>query len=327
MKINKYVKEQVEFIEIEFTSSFFVCLANLGASIYKVELYGKDMVVYPLHVNDFKKETVYFGKTIGRSANRIKNSLALINNRIYHLANNENTTTLHGGYFGLSTQYFKSQIKEIDQDNVCITYSYLSHDLESGFPGNLHLDVIYNISSIGEIKITYSAICDKDTLLNLTNHCYFNLGENDNKNLILKCRNDKYIDVDNDLIPKQYCPVNKFFDFNDGLSIDKYIDEDALIKNGIRGYDNHICFSKQNKDYYEIELSSPHYILQVITNFNGFQLYSDNKIDDIVTNSKSKIRRGVTLECQDDLLESHLWPKNKIYEKYITYKFMYKDRK
>ena len=327
MEITKKNDQGVEFIVIDFKNSFVVTLANLGASLFRVQYFGKEMLLYPKNVNDFKRNDLYFGKTIGRVANRIKNSVIWINKKPYFLASNENQNTLHGGMFGLHTCYFKSDVNCVDIDHVIVKYHYFSFDLESGFPGNLNIDVIYDITSDGNIKITYDAICDKDSVLNLTNHAYFCLGENSNENLVLTFKTDKYIDVDNkDLTPLKYDEIKEYLDFNNGLRIGEYIDDERLIKNETFGYDMHFCFTKNDNDLYHIDLQSDCFHLDIDTSFNGVQLFSDNLFDGINTNSNLKRRRAITLECQDSLLESHFLKANKQYNKFINLKFSYQDR-
>lgn len=327
MKIDVKTISLIENIDIEFDTSFKVTLSSLGASIYKINYYGKDMNIYPRDKNDFIKGNIYHGKTIGRLANRVKDSILKINNQYYYLASNENKNCLHGGYFGLHTDNFKSQINKIDASHIQVKYFYKSYDLESGFPGLLDCNVIYDIYDSGEINISYDFISNKDTALNITNHTCFCLGEETNSDIDITFRGTRYIDVNKkDLTPLKYCDLNDVFDFSNTKSITKDINASILKNEKQVGYDNHIELEKNENGIIQIDLQSNNFHLCITSNQSGIQLYSDNMFENIVTNSKYNRRRGVNIECQDSLLEDHFIKANQHYQRFINYKFSYKDK-
>src|SRR6185436_17160675 len=116
----------------------------------------------------------YFGCLVGRYANRIANAKFTLDGKEYTLAANNGLNTLHGGLKGFDKRVWKAS--DINTDSVSsIKFTYDSKDMEEGYPGNLHTEVIYTLTKDNELKIEYNATTDKATPINLTNHCYFNL--------------------------------------------------------------------------------------------------------------------------------------------------------
>ena len=127
----------------------------------------------------------YFGAIVGRYANRIDNGKFIIDNIEYNLDLNNNGTSLHGGIKGFDKVNWQVSAYD-DINNRFIKLNYLSKDMEEGYPGNLNLYVIYSLSDENELIVEYYADTDKTTILNLTQHSYFNLsGESSVEILIL----------------------------------------------------------------------------------------------------------------------------------------------
>ena len=125
-------------------------------------------------MEDYIEYKYFFGATIGRFANRIANSSFDINGVQYKVPKNEGENSLHGGIVGFDKKVWNEEPSENDS-NDSIEFSYLSVDGEEGYPGNLNVKVKFTITDDNEFKIEYNAISDKDTIVNLTNHSYFNL--------------------------------------------------------------------------------------------------------------------------------------------------------
>ena len=120
---------------------------------------------------DYEKVGPYFGALVGRYGNRIGNAEFKLDGKAYHLAKNNGPNTLHGGNVGFDKRVWT--MKSSTPNSLAL--HYLSKDGEEGFPGNLNVDVTYTLTDNNELKIEYNATTDKDTVVNLTNHAYFNL--------------------------------------------------------------------------------------------------------------------------------------------------------
>jgi aldose 1-epimerase len=145
----------------------------------------------------------YFGGTIGRYGNRIAKGKFALDGKEYQLFLNNGPNSLHGGQVGFNRRVWKAEELK-DKDGAAVRFSYLSKDGEENYPGNLNVSVTYTLTNTDELKLQYSAETDKDTVLNITNHSYFNLSGTDTGDIlkyILYINADKYTPVDSTLIP------------------------------------------------------------------------------------------------------------------------------
>lgn len=153
-----------------------VCVTNTGARIVSVMVPDKsgqmqNVVLGYDNIEPYMQLTDYLGATVGRYANRISNGTFTLDRVAYRTRANEGGTTLHGGPRGFSTQYFDI-VQTSDNE---LTASYFSKANEEGFPGNLNVSVSYKLTSDNALAISYEATTDRATVINLTNHSYFNL--------------------------------------------------------------------------------------------------------------------------------------------------------
>jgi aldose 1-epimerase len=145
----------------------------------------------------------HFGGTIGRYGNRIAKGKFTLDAKEYQLAINNPPNSLHGGPTGFDRRVWKGELLEV-KDGAAVRFTYFSKDGEENFPGNLTATVTYTLTNENEFKLEYTATTDKDTVVNLTNHSYFNLSGTDTGNIlkyILYVNADKYTPVDSTLIP------------------------------------------------------------------------------------------------------------------------------
>ena len=186
-------------------SAKFITYGATLAELHVKDRQGKlgDVVLGFDDMQGYLGQHPYFGGTIGRYANRIANGKFALDGKEYQLAANNGPNSLHGGAIGFNRRVWKAEpINKTDGSGV--RFTYLSKDGEENYPGNLTVSVTYILTDTNELKIEYTAETDKDTVLNLTNHSYFNLsgtGSGDILKYVLYLNADSYTPVDATLIP------------------------------------------------------------------------------------------------------------------------------
>lgn len=183
---------------------------NFGAAVFSLEFLRQDdeylnVLVSPEKPEDFLSQVYFqrnqcFGASIGRYAGRISHGHFQLNGKEYPLFTREGVH-LHGGKHGFTYKFWN--IEEVTKTpNPSIRLSYLSEDGEEGYPGNLQVSVIYTLTEEDEVLIEYTAVTDSDTIVNLTNHAYFNLnGTGDIKDHLMQLKAKEVLEVDEDLMP------------------------------------------------------------------------------------------------------------------------------
>ncbi|TSD66586.1 galactose mutarotase [Inquilinus sp. KBS0705] len=191
-----------------------------------------------------KAESSYYGATIGRYGNRIAKGMFILDGKKYMLFKNNGPNTLHGGQKGFNAKVWDA--KQIDSATLELTY--LSKDMEEGFPGNLKVKVVYNLADDNSLKISYEATTDKTTVLNLTNHAYYNLNGQGSGTILdhsVQINAANYTPVDSTLIPtgKVEAVAGTPFDFTKPTKIGARInDKNEQLKDGL-GYDHNYVLS------------------------------------------------------------------------------------
>lgn len=221
----------------------------------------------------------YYGAIVGRYGNRIANAKFSLDGQEYALTANNRPNTLHGGPKGFSNQVWDG--KQVNAQTV--EFAYLSADMEEGFPGNLKTKVTYHLTDDNAIQINYEATTDKTTVVNLTNHAYFNLNGEGSGNILnhdLKINADNFTPVNRSLIPTGVLePVKGTpFDFTAFTPIGKNIKADnEQIKFG-GGYDHNFALNKHSiKDPIATVRGDKSGIeMNVYTKEPGVQLYTGN---------------------------------------------------
>ena len=219
---------------------------------------------------------------MGRFANRIANAEFTLNDSTYHLAKNNCEHTIHGGAKGFRFKVWDA--KQLNEQNLEL--SYFSRDGEEGFPGNLTLNVLYTVTEDNELKLTYHATTDKPTLLNVTNHAFFNLageGNGDVLNHELLVDADYCTRVDATAIPTgAFWPVDATtFDFRQMTRIGERIHADDEQLKFVGGYDHNFVL---NKDENELALAALLFdpasgrVMEVKTTEPGLQVYTANSL-------------------------------------------------
>jgi aldose 1-epimerase len=241
------------------------------------------------------KEENFFGAVVGRYGNRIAKGKFSLDGKSYQLDINNGQNTLHGGANGF---YKKVWDGKKTSENT-LELSYVSKDGEGGYPGTLNVKVTYTLADDHSLKIAYKATTDKATVVNLTNHAYFNLngaGDPTITDHTLQLDADEYTPVDTTLIPtgKLEKVAGTPFDFTKpkliGLNID---DNNAQLKSG-KGYDHNWVLRKGSGLRKAATVSSQKtgIIMEVLTEEPGIQFYSGNFMTDKINNGKGKATYG-----------------------------------
>ena len=288
-------------------------ITNYGGTLVSLKVSDNkgdfdDVVLGYDKVEDYIKYKSYFGATIGRFANRIENSSFQLNGVQYNVAKNDGENHLHGGLKGFDKVVWEEKMQVATSDDS-IEFSYLSSDGEEGYPGNLNVRVKFTVTQNNELKIEYFAISDKDTIINLTNHSYFNLsgqGSGDVLKHKIMINADKFTINDKYSIPTGEIEEvkNTPMDFRKLTYIGENISSNyEQIVNG-SGYDHNWIINNSGK---KLEKAAEVYdeksgrVMEVFTTKPGVQFYSANFLTGLEPgkNGNTYAKRGaLCLETQ-----------------------------
>ncbi|HEU5289780.1 MAG TPA: aldose epimerase family protein [Cyclobacteriaceae bacterium] len=265
-----------------------------------------DVVLGYDNLEGYLKQNPYFGAIIGRYGNRIAKGLFTLDSIQYKLAQNNIGNHLHGGNVGFDKVVWSAE-PLTTADAVGLKLTYRSKDMEEGYPGNLDITVHYILSDDNTLTFEYFATTDKKTVVNLTNHAYYNLtgksGDILGHELMINAK--EYLPVDSTLIPLQPESVQGTpFDFVSAKTIGKDIRADHVqLKNG-NGYDHCWILNKsQDPLNFAASLYDPGSgrLMEISTTEPGIQFYSGNFLDGTITGKGGVIynfRTGLCLETQ-----------------------------
>jgi aldose 1-epimerase len=293
------------------TKGMEVKITNYGGIIVSIKVPDRDgkmgdvVLGYP-SLEGYLEVTPYFGALIGRYGNRIAKGKFTLDETEYTLAVNNGENHLHGGLKGYDKVVW--QVEEVqDEHTVGLKLNYLSPDGEEGYPGNLNITVQYTLTNDNEIMIEYWATTDKKTVINLTNHSYFNLaGKGTILNHKLMIDADRFNPVDEGLIPTgELRPVEGTpMDFTQLTSIGSRIElDDEQLKFG-GGYDHNWVLNRSGDELQKVaKLTEPTTgrVMEIFTIEPGLQFYSGNFLDGTITGKENIVyehRNGLCLETQ-----------------------------
>tara|TARA_R110000868_G_scaffold366839_1_gene629768 strand:- start:8436 stop:9542 length:1107 start_codon:yes stop_codon:yes gene_type:complete len=305
--------DRVDRYTLKNSSGMTVDIITYGGIITSLKVPNKvgvseDVVLGYDNLGQYLESSPYFGAIIGRYGNRIAKGKFSVDGIEYSLAVNNGENHLHGGIKGFDKVIWEAST-ETTENFAALKLVYLSRDMDEGFPGNLNNTVTYTLNEDNSLDIGYEATTDKKTIVNLTNHSYFNLSGDFSTTVldhVLSLNADHYLPVDNTLIPTGEIAVvaDSPFDFRQPTSIGSRIegDDDQLKKGG--GYDHCWVLNDQKTG---VRLAATVYdpasgrVLEVLTNEPGVQFYSGNFLDGSLPTKQGgtyKKRSGFCLETQ-----------------------------
>ena len=260
------------------------CITNYGGRIVSLLVPDrnrvlKDVVLGYGSIDEYLASNGNYGALIGRYGNRIKDASFTLDGVVYHLPKNNGENSLHGGPDGFHNQVWDAE--KIDAQTLRLTY--LSKDGEAGFPGNLNVTVTYKLRDDNALDIQYEATTDKPTVVNLTNHSYFNLSGNLGSQILehyVHVNADSFIAVNESLIPVEIVPVeNTPLDLREMVLASEGIyseHEQIVIGNGF----DHNWILNTKGSTSQIAAKAYHdgsgIVMDVYTSEPGIQLYSGN---------------------------------------------------
>ena len=268
----------------------------------------EDIVLGFDNLSDYESSSPYFGALIGRYGNRIKEGKFSLDGVDYTLEVNNGENHLHGGVKGFDKVIWEVE-KEVKESSAALILRYISTDMEEGYPGNLDVKVIYTLTNYDELKVRYEAETDKKTIVNLTQHSYFNLSANLSRDILahqITIDADSFLPVDKTLIPSgELRDVEGTpFDFREPKRVGDDINEDYKQLTFGNGYDHCWVLNNQNEG---VRFVASAYdtlsgrSLEIFSDQPGIQFYSGNFLDGTLKSKDGgnyEFRSGFCLETQ-----------------------------
>lgn len=305
--------EKIESYKLKNQKGMEVDIMTYGGIITSLKVPNKagvseEIVLGFNNFEQYTKDNPYFGALIGRYGNRIGKAKFTLDGEEYKLAANDGPNSLHGGPLGFHKVIWTAVEAKGGTDGV-LKLKYLSKDMEEGFPGNLTVFVTYTLKADNTLEVDYEATTDKKTVVNLTQHSYFNLSGDFTKTIldnVITIDADKLVPVDETLIPtgKLDDVANTPFDFRKPKAIGKEIGvANEQLKRG-KGYDHCWVLNNQDKGFrFAASVYEPTSgrVMEVYTDEPGIQLYTGNFLDGTLPTRDGKTyahRTGLCLETQ-----------------------------
>lgn len=297
----------VDIYELKNSHGTIVKIITYGARVNSWIFNGVDIVLGYDNIAAYEKDSAYIGAIVGRCANRIANACFELNGKTYQIDKNDaGKNHLHGGSNSLERKIWTADISKngLELKSECL-------DGENGYPGNLKITVIYNLTDDDALEIEYFAKSDQDTLCNLTNHSYFNLdgfGFGDVLKQKIQIFADSYTWANAESIPdgRILSVENTPMDLRNLTEIGAHIDDDFDQLNFGHGYDHNFCVGElgKMKKVAHAENSAGTTSLDVFTTQPGLQFYAGNFLDG---NPTGKNGIEITRRC-GFALESQFYP-------------------
>ncbi|MGA8203184.1 MAG: aldose epimerase family protein [Woeseiaceae bacterium] len=309
---------RIEAAELTNGNGMRVRIMTLGATIQSLSVPDRDgnsgdIVLGYATPAEYLAKPQYFGATVGRYANRIAGGRFTLDGREYVLETNDGPNHLHGGTHGLDKVVWKLEAAETGSPARAV-FTYSSPDGAGGYPGQLDVRAIYSLGDDNTLSIDYQAQTDKPTIVNITNHSYFNLAGEDGTTGVMDHRltidADRFTPVDSTLIPTgELRPVaGTPFDFRKSEAIGLRIrdGDDQQIRYG-RGYDHNFVINAADGSLRRavvVEDPDSGRVMELWTTAPGVQFYSGNFLDATTVGKSGRVYRQGDALC----LEPQVFP-------------------
>ncbi len=298
---------QVDRLILTGAGGLRVSVLTYGATLQAIEYGGRDVLLGYDRLEDYvEARGSYQGATVGRYANRIKGGRFTLNGTAYVLACNDGNNHLHGGRIGFDKKIWTAQVLN-GGDAPAVKLSIVSEDMEEGYPGRLDVSVTMTVTADNVLQLAYEARGDKDTVINLTNHAYFNLNGwdgGDVRDTELTVFADRITEADGELIPTgRLLPVEGTpFDFRGGRAIGEALASDHPLIRSAGGVDHNFVLGTDRCRRHAARAVSPRsgIALDCYTDLPGVQVYTANALDEAAGKGGVKLHKhqGFCLETQ-----------------------------
>ena len=326
MKIERYERDGVNFITLTNKVGLSVSFSDIGAGIYAIVYQGRLMTVTPQSVADYAHNGNYYGLTVGRMAGRVENGLIQIGEKTYKMDQNEGPTCLHSGKDTFAFRRFAGSVQEYEESAV-VSYDILSENGDQGLPGEISFSVNYEVDEeTAKIRVRYWMHLNNGdlTLVNPTNHSYFNLGESSIEKLRLTIPATKVMTYDKILIPQGWEDIRGSLDFRKEKEIGRDINDPKLYETNTHGYDH--CFLFEDGMNKPLVLESDTIRMSVSANAPCVQIYSSNYPDTsrvLLNGAHGALHDGLAIEPVGDPYDRTDWKLTNDHAFYreFTYRF------
>lgn len=283
---------QVSIVSIKNDNGSHIQITNFGGIVHSWLCHDNrgdlgDILLGCQNLSEYQNGHPYFGAIIGRYANRINLGQFDLNGTKYQVPLNLPPHHLHGGFYGFDKKVWSMDVKQYD-NNCLVSLKTESHHLEEGFPGNLMVNVDYTFTSDNQLIIEYYATTDQITVINLTNHCYFNLSGNKGNDILdheVLINADFYTENNESSIPTGALKrvEGTIMDFNSFRNLGAGILSGDPLLHHTKGYDHNFVLKNPNLNIASAVASHPvsGRVLEVYTDQPGIQLYTGNFLNGI----------------------------------------------